>query len=48
MGADPTVTGSIAPAAREANLMSPQPVAEQAPGAEPASVFNLLPAKAGD
>ena len=53
LGADPTATGSIAPdrnaAAKskavrvEANLMSPQSVAEQAPSSEPATVFNLQP-----
>jgi hypothetical protein len=51
LGADPTVTGSIAPEKKlatkkagtaEANLMSPQSMAEQAPQ-EPASVFNLPP-----
>jgi hypothetical protein len=52
LGADPTVTGSITPEKRpvpkakagrvEANLMSPQSVAEQTPP-EPASVFNLPP-----
>jgi hypothetical protein len=54
VGADPTVTGSIAVEkkstadekgrrATEAKLMSPQSLAEQTPSSEPASVFNLQP-----
>jgi hypothetical protein len=53
LGADPTVTGSIAQEKKtaakdkagriEANLMAPQPVSEQTPSSEPASVFNLQP-----
>jgi hypothetical protein len=56
-GADATVTGSIPEnkstgnkkderkVAVDAGLMSPKSIAEQAPSSEPASVFNLLPAK---
>jgi hypothetical protein len=54
---DPRPTGSIGNAARRveasgsrssptANLMSPQPLADQDAVAEPSSVFNLPPAKA--
>jgi hypothetical protein len=53
LGADPTVTGSISaekkPSAKtkagrvEANLMSPESMAEQSPSSVPASVFDLKP-----
>jgi hypothetical protein len=57
LGADPIVTGSIGKPAAEkkpgktglpdSTLMNPQRFAEQAPSSEPASVFNLQPARAG-